>query len=225
MKQTPPKIVILGPQGAGKGTQASHLARHYHIPHISAGDLLRAEARRGTVLGKRIANIIDKGRLVPNELMSALVRQRLKEPDAKKGWILDAYPRFLTQARTFQHFAPPFLVILLNLTDAQAIRRLSGRVICPKGHIYHLEHQRPKKRGYCDRDGLALVHRADDMPQAIRRRLKWHHRQTDPLIRKYRHLGILVEINAAPPIPIVYRSVLEQLDSLPSWPSSRHKTI
>lgn len=218
---TTPRIVILGPQGAGKGTQAALLARHFHIPHISAGDLLRAEARRGTALGQKIARIIDRGRLVPDALMSLVVRHRLARADARRGWILDGYPRFRAQAASFNRFARPTIVIHLTLTDREAIRRLAGRRVCPNGHVYHLRHQRPKKRpGVCDIDGLPLHRRADDTPTAIRKRLAWHHAQTDPLIASYRRRHELIEVNAAPRIPLVYRQVLQQIKTLP-WLSSR----
>ncbi len=219
-----PRIVILGPQGAGKGTQAGFLSRHYHIPHISAGDLLRAESHRGTPLGKRIARIIDQGRLVPNSLMSALVRQRLQKPDAKKGWILDAYPRFRAQAKSFNRFAHPTVVIFLNLTDSQAVRRLTGRRVCPNGHIYHIRHRPPKKRrGYCDYDGLPLHQREDDTPQAIRRRLRWHHQQTDPLIHDYRRKGVVLEIDAHPGIKSVHRDLLKKMKQRIPWLSLRRQ--
>ncbi|MBI2984352.1 MAG: nucleoside monophosphate kinase [Candidatus Kerfeldbacteria bacterium] len=220
---TTPRIVILGPQGAGKGTQAGFLSRRFRIPHISAGDLLRAEARRGSPLGQRIARIIDRGRLVPDELMSSVVRARLRRRDAKRGWIVDGYPRFRQQAKTFNRFARPNVVVVLTLSDQQAVRRLVGRRVCPNGHVYHIRHHPPKqKRGYCDHDGLPLHQRDDDTPVAIRRRLRWHHQQTDPLIDEYRRQNLVLEVNAHPPIKAVYRHLLEVLKNIP-WLSSRLK--
>lgn len=221
--KTIPKIVILGPQGSGKGTQAGLLSRRFRIPHISAGDLLRAEVQRGTPLGERIARIIDRGGLVPDSLMGAAVRQRLKHQDAKNGWILDGYPRFRTQARAFNPFGRPNIILHLHLTDNQAVRRLVGRRVCANGHIYHLRHHPPKKRrGRCDYDGLPLKQRDDDTPAAIRQRLRWHHEQTGPLIHDYRKKHLVVEIDAHPKISTVYRSILTKLQKYP-WLSSPAK--
>jgi adenylate kinase len=215
------RIVILGPQGAGKGTQAALLARHYHVPHISAGDLLRAESRRGTKLGKRIASIIDNGKLVPDNLMSLVVGQRLRRRDAQRGWIIDGYPRFKAQAKSFNRIAKPAVVVALQLSDKSAIQRLAGRRVCPRGHVYHLRYDRPRRRpGFCDRDNLPLTQRADDTPSAIKKRLRWHHAQTDPLISVYHQQGILLKVDARPSISAVYRDLLSRLKRF-SWPSSQ----
>ncbi len=210
-----PRIIILGPQGSGKGTQAGLLSRHFHIPHISAGDLLRDEARRGTLLGKKISKIIDAGRLVPNSVLFSVVKKRLLKPDARRGWILDGYPRFRAQAKTLFRFVKPSLVISLKLSDAQAIKRLGGRRVCPRGHIYHIDHDRPKRRGFCNYDGLPLKERADDTPAAIRKRLTWHHQQTDPLILDFHRKRMVVDIDAKPKIHDVFVSIINQVEQKP----------
>lgn len=213
-----PRFVILGAQGAGKGTQAGLLSRHFHIPHISAGDLLRDEVASKSHLGRQIKRIIDRGEMVPDRLMSKMIQQRLERPDARRGWIVDGYPRYLAQAKTFDRFAKPNVVIFLELTDQAAIRRLSGRRVCPHGHIYHIRHHRPRRRGRCDHDGLPLKQRDDDTPTAIRRRLRLYHKVTEPLVGSYRHRGLVVAVDAHPVIKKVYKSLLIRLNRV--WPSS-----
>jgi len=207
-----PRFVILGAQGAGKGTQAGLLSRHFHIPHISAGDLLRDEVATKSPLGRQIKRIIDRGEMVPDRLMSRLIKNRLSRRDAKKGWIVDGYPRYVAQAKTFDKFARPNVVILLELTDHAAVRRLSGRRVCPHGHIYHIRHSRPRRRGRCNHDGLPLKQRDDDTPTAIRRRLRLYHKVTEPLIEAYRHRGLVVTVDAHPVIHSVYRSLLARIN-------------
>lgn len=214
MKQLP-KIVILGPQGSGKGTQADLLARRFRIPHISAGDLLRQERATHSRLGKKIATIIDHGNMVPDAIMSQIIRQRMQRPDAKRGWILDGYPRFVTQYRTFNTFAKPNIAILLKLPGQMVTKRLADRRSCANGHIYHLRHQPPRRRGFCDRDGLPLQPREDDTPKAIKNRLHLYHRQTEPIMDIYRRQGILITIDAKPKISVVDRSISQQLKKLP----------
>ncbi len=218
---TTPRIVILGPQGAGKGTQAGRLKHRLHIPHISAGDVLRDEIASGSALGKKIAAIINVGNMLPDTLTNSFMHKRLARPDCRRGWIVDGYPRSFEQARPFQQYGRPNLVIYLHFRDKDAIRRLSGRRVCPKGHIYHVRHDPPKKRrGYCDHDGLKLKQRDDDTPAAIRKRLHIYHTRTEPVIEWYRHQRLVVEIDATKPIPAVYRSILRKLRRFP-WLSSR----
>ena len=217
MKQYP-KFVILGPQGGGKGTQAGFLAKHFHIPHISAGDELRAEILSGSKLGKHIASIIDVGGMMPSTFMNQIMKKRLSKKDCARGWIADGYPRQLPQATGMNRYSPPNIVILLHISDVAAIKRLSGRRVCPKGHIYHLQHHRPKKRsGYCDHDGLKLSQRADDTPLAIRKRLKLYHQQTEPVLEWYRKKGLVVTIDAHATIHEVYISLMTHLKKHSPW--------
>ncbi len=223
MKQTP-RIVILGAQGAGKGTQAGRLMHRLHIPHISTGDILRDNVARKTALGKKIGAIIDGGQMIPDHMTNAVMRNRLRQTDCSNGWIVDGYPRSIEQAKPFHVFGKPNVVIELHFRDKDAIKRLSGRRVCPQGHIYHLRHDPPKKkRGHCDHDGLPLKQRADDTPTAIRKRLRIFHARTEPVISWYRQKGLVVEIDASKPIAVVYREVLKKLKRLP-WLSSQLST-
>lgn len=212
------KFVILGPQGAGKGTQAGFLSKHFHIPHISAGDELRAEIASGSSLGKKIASVIDGGGLLPSTFMNALMKKRLSKKDCAHGWLSDGYPRQLPQAKMLARFSPPDVVILLHISDQAAITRLSGRRVCPHGHIYHIQHHRPTKRtGYCDHDGLKLKLRHDDTPSAIRKRLRLYHSETEPVLDWYRKKKIVVTVDAHDTIHNVYQSVLSALEKHSPW--------
>lgn len=222
MTQTP-RFVILGPQGAGKGTQAGFLSRHFGIPHISLGDEIRAIVAGGTVRGRRLAKIINRGEMIPDTETNAIARLRLSKPDCRHGWIVDGYPRSMEQAVPFFRSSRPNIVLYLHFLDRQAIRRLSGRRVCPKGHIYHLRHDPPKKRrGYCDHDGLKLKQRDDDVPSAIRKRLRIFHHRTEPVVTWLRHKGLVVEVDASRSIPLVYRQVKRKLARLP-WIASQLK--
>lgn len=217
-----PRIVVLGPQGAGKGTQASRLMRRLHVPHVAMGDLLRDEVARRTPLGLKIGRIMTAGRMIPDAWSSAVMRRRLRQPDARRGWIVDGYPRSLGQARAFDRFGKPNVVLHLHLADRRAITRLSGRRVCSRGHIYHLRHDPPtKRRGRCDLDGRPLTKRHDDTPAAIRRRLKMYHQQTEPVIAHYRRRGLVRRVAADVGIAQVYRRVLSARRTFP-WLSSRH---
>jgi len=211
-----PRIVILGPQGAGKGTQAGRLKHRFHIPHISTGDLLRGEMARGTNLGKRITSTMNAGKLIPVQLTNAVMKKRLAERDCRRGWISDGYPRSIGQARPFLKFGQPNLLIHLHLTDKAAIKRLSGRRVCPRGHIYHLRHDPPKKRrGYCDRDGLKLKQRDDDTPKAIRQRLRIYHGETEPVLTWLKSRIPTISVDAHQSIHHVYREILDDLKHFP----------
>ncbi len=217
---TPPRIVILGAQGAGKGTQAGRLKHRLHLPHISTGDILREIVARQTPLGKKIGRIINGGQMIPDHMTNAVMRERLRRSDCRRGWIVDGYPRSIEQAKPFQKFGKPNIVVELHFRDKDAIRRLSGRRVCPQGHIYHLRHDPPKKkRGYCDHDGLKLKQRDDDTPTAIRKRLRIFHARTEPVIAWYRHQGLVIEIDASKPIAGVYRQLITKLKRIP-WLSS-----
>lgn len=218
-----PRIVILGPQGAGKGTQAGRIKHRFHIPHISTGELLRGEMKRGTPLGRRITSTMNAGKLIPVQLTNAVMRKRLAERDCRYGWISDGYPRSIGQARPFLKFGQPNLLIHLHLNDQAAIRRLSGRRVCSNGHVYHLRHDRPKKRrGYCDRDGLKLKQRDDDTPHAIRQRLKIYHTETEPVLTWLKKKIPAITVDAHGPIHQIYAEILHKMKIFP-WLSSPKK--
>ena len=218
-----PRIVILGPQGAGKGTQAGRLSRRLHIPHISTGDVLRAEVASGSALGKEIGRLINKGNMVPSALSNRMMKHRLSQPDCKNGWISDGYPRRIDQATALAKYGKPNLIIHLHLADHAAVTRLSGRRVCPHGHIYHVRHDPPKKkRGHCDRDGLKLKQRDDDTPAAIRKRLKIFHAETEPVLHWYKERVLMVSVDAHGSIKQVYASLNKKLKEI-SWLSSRLK--
>jgi adenylate kinase len=223
MKQTIPRIVVLGAQGAGKGTQAGRLMHRLHIPHISTGDILRDNVARKTALGKKIDRVINAGKMIPDHMTNAVMRDRLRDKDCAHGWIVDGYPRSIEQAVPFHRFGQPNIVLELHFRDKDAIRRLSGRRVCPHGHIYHVRHSKPKKRGRCDHDGLPLKQRDDDTPTAIRKRLHIFHERTEPVIAWYRKKGLVIEIDASRPIPQVYRQILLKLRRYP-WLSSQLQT-
>lgn len=215
-----PRLVILGPQGAGKGTQAGRLARKLHIKHISTGDVLRDEIASHSKLGRRIAAIINKGRLVPSVMSNAMMKRRLSEHDCANGWIADGYPRRIDQATALAKYGKPNLIIFLHLSDKAAVLRLSGRRVCPKGHVYHLRHDPPKKhRGRCDHDGLKLRQRDDDTPQAIRQRLRIYHQETERVFHWYKERVLMITVDAHPPIHAVYRDLMKKMKAI-SWLSS-----
>ncbi len=195
------RLVLLGPPGAGKGTHAQVLSKDLGVPHISTGDMLREALRSASPLGLKAKEYMEKGALVPDEVVIALVKERLEKNDAKKGFILDGFPRTCEQAesldRTLGSLKMPVDSAVYFKTSVQVIiRRLSGRRICGKcGKTYHLTNFKPKADGVCDVCGSALVQRPDDKEEAIENRLKVYEKQTAPLIGYYQAKGVLAEIS------------------------------
>lgn len=194
-------IILLGPPGAGKGTQAVLLAKQEGIPHISTGDILRAAKSAGTPLGKMAAQYMDRGDLVPDDVVIGLVKERLQQPDCRKGFIFDGFPRTVPQADALgralaETGLPLTAVISIEVPDAVLVDRAVGRRSCPQcGEIYHLTSKPPKVAGICDHDGATLVQRADDAPEVVENRLRRYHEQTAPLISYYRAKGLLQTID------------------------------
>ncbi len=190
------RIVLLGPPGAGKGTYARYFSKKYCIPHISTGDIFREEIARGTELGRKIKDLVEKGQLVPDEIVIEVVRKRLSQPDTKRGFILDGFPRTIVQAKALDEFATIDAAVHLYIPVEEAVERLSNRYVCPKcGRVYNLRFNPPKNDLRCDDDGTPLVRRKDDEPEVIRRRYRIYYETFQPIIDYYKEKGILIEID------------------------------
>ncbi len=199
-------IVLLGPPGAGKGTQAEVLAEQTHLAHISSGDIFRENIKGQTELGKHAQGFMNRGELVPDDVTIAMIRERLSRPDCAEGAILDGFPRTPAQAQALSAMLAELngkviSVPYICVPDEVLIARLSGRWICrAQGHVYHSLYNPPKVAGICDVDGSDLYQREDDLPAAVERRLRVYMEQTSPLIEHYRKAGLLVEVDGTQPI-------------------------
>ena len=192
------RLIFLGPQGSGKGTQASRLARLMGVPHVSTGEMLRQAVADGTELGKKADAIMQAGDLVPDELVVAMVGERLSQDDAACGYILDGFPRTIPQAEALDSFERIDAAIELSIGDEQVVKRLSGRRVCRQcGQIYHVATMPPRMEGVCDACGGELYTRDDDKPEAIKNRLDVYRRQTEPLISYYEKAGKLEVIDSS----------------------------
>jgi adenylate kinase len=194
-------LILFGPPGAGKGTQAERLRGDFQVPYIATGDMLRENVREGTELGKQAQEYMNAGSLVPDDVIVAMVAERLQEEDARDGFILDGFPRTIDQARALDDQLGELArritaVLLLDVPDEEVERRLAGRRVCVKaGHNYHVEFDPPKREGVCDQDGSRLIQRDDDKPEVIRNRLAVYHEQTEPLVDYYDEQGLLRRID------------------------------
>jgi adenylate kinase len=201
-------FIFLGPPGAGKGTMASRAARDRSIPQISTGELFREAIKNGTELGKQVQSIIAQGGLVPDDVTVALVRERLTQPDAARGFILDGFPRTIPQAEALGSMTRIDRAIDFSLSDDEVIRRLSGRRVCRTcGRNYHVLFLPPKTEGVCDACGGELYTRDDDTVESIRTRLEVYKRQTAPLIEFYSVRGLLVSVDASAAPDQVYEQL------------------
>jgi adenylate kinase len=190
-------LILLGPPGAGKGTQAERLQADFSLAHISTGDMLRAQVAQGTELGKEAKRFMDAGELVPDEVILGMIGERISEQDAREGFLLDGFPRNSSQADALAATLAESqrrltAALLIEATDEEVVRRLAGRRVCLKsGHVYHVDFDPPKREGVCDQDGSRLIQRDDDKEQTIRKRLEVYARQTAPLIAYYEDAGLL----------------------------------
>jgi len=216
-------VILLGPPGAGKGTQAKQMVERYGIPQISTGDLLRENRARGTELGKRAAAIMDRGELVPDELVCDMVAARLEEKDCARGFILDGFPRTVKQAEWLDQLLrqrgagragmPGLVVVSIQVDYNDLLRRLTGRRTCPTcGRIYNVYFQPPRVDEVCDVDGSKLVARKDDSEEVISERLKAYEKQTLPLAEHYRRAGVLRSVNGAQPVEQVTAAVFGAIE-------------
>jgi len=182
------RLILLGCPGAGKGTQAKLITKKYHIPQISTGDILRNSIQQGTELGKKVKAIVEGGHLVPDEIVIQLVQERISQPDAQNGFLLDGFPRTVAQAEALQDLTAIDYVIDIDVPEDEILKRLTGRRIHPaSGRIYHVVYNPPKVADKDDVTGEPLVHRADDSVETVRERLKVYHNQTSPLRDYYHH--------------------------------------
>jgi adenylate kinase len=191
-------LILLGPPGAGKGTQAERLREDFALPHISTGDMLRAEVSQGSELGNEAKRFMDAGDLVPDEVIIGMIVKRVEGQDAADGFLLDGFPRNRQQADALEEALSGLgrrlsAALLIEVGDDELVRRLAGRRVCVKNpsHIYHVEFDPPKHEGVCDQDGSRLIQRDDDKEETIRRRLQVYHSQTEPLIDHYDAAGLL----------------------------------
>ncbi len=211
------KVIMLGAPGAGKGTQAKMIAEKYSIPHISTGDIFRANIKNGTDLGKEAKTYIDAGKLVPDELTVKILLDRVKEDDCKDGYVLDGFPRTIPQAEVLENALKELndsvdFAINVDVPDENIVRRMGGRRACLScGATYHIEHIPPKKEGICDKCGAELVLRDDDKPETVLNRLKVYHEQTQPLIDFYEKKGILKNVDGTVDMKDVFKAITDIL--------------
>ena len=195
------RLILLGPPGAGKGTQSVELSKRYGVPHISTGDILRESVKAGLPLGLRAKSYMDKGELVPDDVVIGIVRERLKSPDTKKGFILDGFPRTVKQAVGLDEALKDIhsgidMVIYFETSSKVAIERLTGRRVCKNcGFNYHVKNMPPKKEGICDKCGSALYQRPDDNESTVANRLKVYEAETKPLVDYYAKQSILKKVS------------------------------
>ncbi|MBO5087823.1 MAG: adenylate kinase [Lachnospiraceae bacterium] len=211
------KIIMLGAPGAGKGTQAKMIAAKYGIPHISTGDIFRANIKNGTELGAKAKEYMDKGLLVPDELVVDLVIDRFKEPDCEKGYVLDGFPRTIPQAEALDKALTAIgenvdFAINVEVPDENIVNRMGGRRACVGcGATYHIVYSPTKEEGKCDTCGGELIIREDDKPETVQNRLSVYHEQTQPLIDYYTNKGIIAEVDGTVDMNDVFNAIVNIL--------------
>jgi adenylate kinase len=213
-------LILLGPPGAGKGTQAERLVQDFDLPYYATGDILRAAVKEDSELGHEAKEYMDRGELVPDEVISRVVIERIDRPEAADGFLLDGFPRTINQAEALKAALEErerrlTAALLIDAPDEEVIRRLSGRRICVKNqHLYHVEFDPPKREGVCDQDGSRLIQRDDDKPETLKRRLEVYHEQTRPLIDYYERGGLLRRFDGSRPADEVHGHIRATLATL-----------
>ena len=213
-------ILIMGPAGAGKGTMSDLILKEYDIPHISTGDMLRANVANHTDLGNKAKAYMDAGKLVPDEVINAMVEDRLQQPDCQKGYLLDGYPRTLVQAKEFERIAAkigkPVECVLGLEVDFEVLKdRITGRRICPKcGATYHIHNFPPKVEGVCDNCGGKLVQRSDDTVEKLTKRMEEYEKSTKPVIDFYDQKGLVTHLDASGKPEAVFGAIKEALGKI-----------
>ncbi|MET7436869.1 adenylate kinase [Streptomyces sp. NPDC004082] len=214
------RIVLVGPPGAGKGTQAAFLATNLSIPHISTGDLFRANISRQTELGKLAKSYMDAGNLVPDEVTIAMAKDRMEQPDAENGFLLDGFPRNVLQAEALDAMLKAEgmkldAVLDLEVPEDEVVKRIAGRRVCRKdsSHVFHVQYKKPAVEGVCDVCGGELYQRDDDSEETVRKRLEVYHTQTEPIIDYYRAQDLVVTISALGKVEDVTARAMDALKS------------
>lgn len=208
------KIIMLGAPGAGKGTQAKMIADKYGVPHVSTGDIFRANIKNGTELGMEAKKYMDQGLLVPDELTVKILLDRVSQPDCKNGYVLDGFPRTIPQAEVLDKALAELgesidYAIDVDVPDENIVKRMSGRRACVScGATYHVVHVPPKKEGICDRCGSELILRDDDKPETVKNRLDVYHKQTQPLIDFYTKKGVLKTVDGTVDMKDVFKAIV-----------------
>jgi adenylate kinase len=211
-------IVLMGPPGAGKGTQAKRLLDHYGIPQLATGDMLRNARTAGTELGQKVAAIMDAGQLVSDDIVIALIEERLKDPVTRAGAIFDGFPRTLAQASALDGLLAAMnrkvdRAVMVHVSDEDVVRRNSGRRTCPKcQRTYHLDFSPPKRAGLCDLDSAELVQRPDDLPEKIQARLRSYHKDTEAVVEFYEKKGLMKRVDGVGSQDEVFERLVTAID-------------
>ena len=209
------KLILLGAPGAGKGTQSANITEKYGIPAIATGDILRAAVKAGTALGLEAKSYMDAGKLVPDEVVIGLIKEKLATDECKNGFILDGFPRSIPQAEALDAMGIEVDVVLsLEVADEKIVERMSGRRVCGCGASYHVSYLPPKTEGICDKCGAELYIRADDAEATVRKRLDTFHAQTEPLKEYYGAKGILLSVEGREEVEDTSAAVLAALDTV-----------
>ena len=208
-------MIMLGAPGAGKGTQAAVLCEHFGIPTISTGNMIREALKNGTEMGLKAKSFMDEGKLVPDEVVIGIVKERLAEDDCKKGFILDGFPRTIPQAEALDEMGVDIeYVINIDISDERIVNRMSGRRVCEScGRPYHLVNLKPKKDGVCDDCNGTLVQRKDDHPDTVLARLDVYHKETEPLVAYYEKQGKLVNVEGVDDVETTKNAILKAIEA------------